>query len=452
MRVEPAPIASPGLPEKGPGAPPPRPREPVTPGEMRATLALFVVFVVNILLAAWFSAPFRKAGLQAFENPEDTANAIWYVAIILAFTFLILWIAKRGKKAVIRWVILVAVGSTITYVMYGILDMAFPTAPYVAALGMKGLPLAIAATIGFLGVVLLYKHPEWWVIDAVGILVASGSAAIFGISFGILPVIVLLALLAVYDAIAVYRTKHMLSLADTVIDLRLPVLLVIPKHRGYRFREQAAKFKEASQENKGERDAMFMGLGDLVMPTILVVSALTFLPWLTAMPLVAEAETDGPVGLPFDVHAASTAGHPVQVTYHVSSPAPGSAEWDWTMTWADGHTERGDRLPGMVTRTFDSPTFIVANVTVTDAGGQAGSMDLYTEASHADKSLTSAFSALAHNPPALGAAVGTLAGFLALMFFVLRGNPQAGLPLLNGGAITGFLVGLYLATGSFRFW
>ena len=59
---------------------------------------------------------------------------------------------------------------------------------------------------------------------------------------------------------------------------------------------------------------------------------------------------------------------------------------------------------------------------------------------------------LATNGAALGAALGTLAGYGFLMIFVLRGNPQAGLPLLNGGAIVGFLVGVWASTGSLRFW
>jgi presenilin-like A22 family membrane protease len=175
-------------------------------------------------------------------------------------------------------------------------------------------------------------------VDSVGILVAAASAALLGISLGLLPVVLLLAALAVYDFIAVYKTKHMLSLADTVLELRLPVLLVVPKHLPYRFRDEAAKFKQAKPENKGEREAMFMGLGDLVMPTILVVSALQF------------------------------------------------AKPGWGLE------------------------------------------------------------------PALGAAIGTLVGFGVLMGFVLKGRPQAGLPLLNGGAIVGFLTGLYAATGGVKFW
>jgi presenilin-like A22 family membrane protease len=42
--------------------------------------------------------------------------------------------------------------------------------------------------------------------------------------------------------------------------------------------------------------------------------------------------------------------------------------------------------------------------------------------------------------------VGTLAGLVILLWMVLKGRAHAGLPLLNGGAISGYLVGA-LASG-----
>ncbi|MDK2948825.1 MAG: hypothetical protein PWQ63_1985 [Methanolobus sp.] len=120
--------------------------------------------------------------------------------------------------------------------------------------------------------VLLYKFPEWYIIDIVGLIIGAGASAIFGISLSILPVIVLLALLAVYDAISVYKTKHMIDLAEGVMDLHLPILFVIPKHLRYSFIEDSLKKEEGK-----EKEAFFMGLGDAIMPTILVVSANVFL-------------------------------------------------------------------------------------------------------------------------------------------------------------------------------
>ena len=81
----------------------------------------------------------------------------------------------------------------------------------------------------------MISYPEWYVIDLSGVILAAGVAAIFGISFGLLPALLLLIGLAIYDAWAVYRTGHMVDLADSVMDLKLPILLVMPKSRSYSF-------------------------------------------------------------------------------------------------------------------------------------------------------------------------------------------------------------------------
>jgi presenilin-like A22 family membrane protease len=49
--------------------------------------------------------------------------------------------------------------------------------------------------------------------------------------------------------------------------------------------------------------------------------------------------------------------------------------------------------------------------------------------------------------------IGGLLGYLVLMMFVASGRPQAGLPLLNGGAILGYIAGgiLFAAGTAFRF-
>src|SRR5436189_217630 len=152
--------------------------------------------------------------------------------------------------------------------------------------------------------------------------------------------ILLLIALAFYDAWAVYRTKHMITLADELTSQRLPILLVIPKKAGYSFRQQKSlKEQVASGE---EREAMFVGLGDLIIPGILAVSAFTF-----------------------------------------SSAA-------------------GRSFLGVL------PNGIIA----------------------------------------FGTVLGSLVGFMVLMRYVLKGNPQAGLPLLNGGALLGFIIASLLVYGT----
>ena len=111
----------------------------------------------------------------------------------------------------------------------------------------------------------LIKHPEWYIINLCGIIVGVGAIGIFGISLSIFLVIVLLIGLSIYDAISVYKTKHMIDLADAVMALKLPVMLVVPKTRQYSLLKETKGLKEKLEEKK-EREAFFMGLGDIVMP------------------------------------------------------------------------------------------------------------------------------------------------------------------------------------------
>ena len=103
---------------------------------------------------------------------------------------------------------------------------------------------------------LLIIFPEWYVIDISGVLVATGATAIFGVSLAIIPTLLLLVLLAIYDFISVYKTKHMVRLAEGVMDLKLPIMFVVPRRWGYQYRQTSGKIEPGQ-----EREAYFMGLG-----------------------------------------------------------------------------------------------------------------------------------------------------------------------------------------------
>ncbi|HPP44579.1 MAG TPA: presenilin family intramembrane aspartyl protease PSH, partial [Methanomassiliicoccaceae archaeon] len=90
------------------------------------------------------------------------------------------------------------------------------------------------------------------------------------------PVMILLIIMAVYDAIAVYKTKHMVALAEGVVPMRLPVMFVIPNRRDFSMDD--LKDKGLTQREGQEREAFFMGVGDTVIPGILAVSASIYLP------------------------------------------------------------------------------------------------------------------------------------------------------------------------------
>ena len=283
-----------------------------------AILALALCFVVAHVTAMYLVPAYEEADVQAFEDPDDPINSAVYIGIILVFTAFILWIAKQGLDWILQLIFLSAIGTTFIYVFY----------PFFHSYGIEGFAGYVGATAFAVQLTfLLISYPEWYVIDIAGVILAAGVSAIFGISFGLVPALILLAGLAIYDAWAVYHTGHMVDLADSVMDLKLPILLVMPKTWNYSFLEQGSLNKQIESGEK--RGALFMGLGDLVIPGALVVSSKAALGW--------------------SVGIASM--------------------------------------------------------------------------------------------------VGSLAGFFILMTFVLSGRPQAGLPLLNGGAILGYLLGALIFVG-----
>lgn len=206
----------------------------------------------------------QASGITAFEDPTSIANPFIFIAILLVFTGFLLVLIKFDLKKVIAAIIGFSIFLTFGYIFAALVT---------AALGTTDFAMVVVLVLSILATALLYIFPEWYVIDSLGILIGAGVASIFGVSLDILPVIILLALLAVYDAISVYKTKHMITLAEGVIDLKTPILFVVPKRRDYSFiRDGIGKLTEG-----GERGAFIIGMGDLIMPSILVVSANVFL-------------------------------------------------------------------------------------------------------------------------------------------------------------------------------
>lgn len=221
------------------------------------------MLVLVEIIALLLSLPMQTAGITAFEDPESFTNPLIFIVILLVFTaFLLVLIRYRWKK-LIGVIIAVSIFFTFIYIFAGIT---------IYFLGMVPGTLGATLALSLFSTALLYLYPEWYIIDTLGILIAAGAASIFGISLNIIPVLLLLGILMVYDAISVYKTRHMVTLAEGVIDIKSPILFIVPKRRGYSFMREGI-----GDLDGGERAAFVIGMGDLIMPSILVVSANVFL-------------------------------------------------------------------------------------------------------------------------------------------------------------------------------
>ena len=221
------------------------------------------LFVLVDLLAFLVAGPFEAVGAVAFENPSDPLNLLYFLVILLVFTAIILLIIKFRKKQALRMIFLGAATLLIFYVLYPVLTIFFANAVLTLGLSIVGAAILLIA---------LVKKPEWYVIDAVALLIGVGAIAMIGISLDIWIMIVLLIVISAYDAFSVYGTKHMIDIADNVMDLKLPVMFVIPKKRGYSLLKETKGLKEKLKDGE-EREAYFLGVGDVVFPGILAVAA-----------------------------------------------------------------------------------------------------------------------------------------------------------------------------------
>ena len=241
--------------------------------EFLAILAMPVMLLAVEIGSILLAVPMTVSGYAVFEDPESLSNPIWFIVMLLGFTAFMLILIKYKFKHILNWIIRTSLFIAYIYVFSGLLGLIIS-----AELAfLLGTACAGAATL------LLWKYPEWYVVDILGVLLAAGVASMFGISLEPVPVILLLILLAVYDAISVYKTKHMLTLADGVIEGRMPIMVVVPKKEGYSFIRDGVGGSinpdESKEENpKHDRAAYLMGLGDLIMPSILVTSAAVFVP------------------------------------------------------------------------------------------------------------------------------------------------------------------------------
>ncbi|AAV45121.1 MULTISPECIES: presenilin family intramembrane aspartyl protease PSH [Haloarcula] len=313
------------------------------------------IFLFVQLGALALVQPFESAGYQAVEDPSDPTNSLMYIGAILVATAVMLLAFRYDVDQLIRGLIVFSAAWLSLYVFQVLVPPVFTY----AGLNVGAVLLALG-----LGTALLV-YPEWYVIDSAGAVMGAAAAGLFGISFGVLPALVLLTVLAVYDAISVYGTEHMLTLASGVMDLRVPVVLVIPMTLSYSYLDATTPNPTAEDETSDdsaaanddteattgtgeadesddvhadplERDALFIGLGDAIIPSILVASAAFF----------ASSDVLSVFGVPL---------------------------------------------------------------------------------------------------PALTAMVGSYVGLTILLWMVLKGRAHAGLPLLNGGTIAGYIVGALAA-------
>ena len=236
-------------------------------------ILLAILFVITQSIGLYVATKLISLNVEAklfTDDINDPINAIYLFLMILVMTGVILLILKFRKKNNFLWVIeALAVLSTSLIVFSAI----FPT---------NDILVLILMLIIF---VARYTHKENLIIkNLVSVIAISGAGAMIGISIGLVPALMFVFILAIYDLVAVFKTKHMVALGKAVTKDNFAFTVSMP-----------------TKEHKFE-----LGNGDLVIPLV-VASSVIATGWFTnnyfvsALILISSF-----IGLVISIHIVST--------------------------------------------------------------------------------------------------------------------------------------------------
>lgn len=206
------------------------------------TLGIGTGYALQLFFA---EQPGARPGIVS-QNPEDAANSIGLIVWILLSTAALLIAIKYLKGKMLGVLLRVFEAFAVFGASWLVLSIVFGS--YFGAIGdiiSLGLALLLVASKNVFKENLMIRN-------VAGILATAGAGALIGTMLGILPVILFLVLLAVYDYIAVFKTKHMVTLAKAITKKNLAFTYALP-----------------TKEHKFE-----LGTGDLVIPLVFAVSVL----------------------------------------------------------------------------------------------------------------------------------------------------------------------------------
>jgi presenilin-like A22 family membrane protease len=167
------------------------------------------------------------------QNPENPESSLQIFLYVLVSTAVLLILLKYRLGFIIQAFIYFGLFGGLSLTLWGLI-------------GDAGILLAIPLMI-----IAIWKRQSIVAMDALLILSIPGIGSWLGASLAFIPALILLIGLAVYDLIAVFGTKHMVTLAEGAKG-KIPLMFAIPV---------------------GDR-VLGLGTGDLVIPLVFSVSVL----------------------------------------------------------------------------------------------------------------------------------------------------------------------------------
>ncbi len=214
----------------------------------RLFLRILVLFAIAQVAGVY--AAYRFLPQLEFIQPGRISDFNFYDLIVLvAFVVVFFFLLGKFKKAssVFFKVFLTLIIFAGTQAFLGI---------WFGSIASTSITIALIFLFWFFNNVFLQ--------DLIMLLTFAGIGAVLGLSLTPEAVVLILAGFSFYDILAVYKTKHMIKLAEAMIESRAIFGFVIPSSAGG-LKERISRVSPSGQ-------FMILGSGDVILPMLLSVS------------------------------------------------------------------------------------------------------------------------------------------------------------------------------------
>ena len=227
---------------------------------MKLLYNLVALFVIAQLLGIYTGIIILKdmpanpyiASLAVTENVNEPINAVYYFGFILLGAVFIIVMIRLFKSYGILFKLLeffmISTASSIVFYAFSRIFLGYSDA----------MAFGILAGLVFAAIKFFFTKTK----NMAAIIATAGVGTIFGISFGLVPAVIFLVLLSLYDFVAVFTTKHMVEMAEFIIKKDLAFTITAQTSEG------TPRFVE------GERKRIDLGTGDIIAPIMFEVSVL----------------------------------------------------------------------------------------------------------------------------------------------------------------------------------
>jgi len=225
---------------------------------LSSMLALFIIAQVlgiltgTIIIRDLTENPYVSSMVVTTDG-ENPLNALFFLGYILLGAGMMIFFIRRFKlfSYIFRLMEFSLVASASSIVFYAFLRM------------FSGFDISTFAGVVIAIFFSAAKAVNPGLKNAAAILATAGVGVIFGISLGLVPLLIFLMMLSIYDFLSVFATHHMVEMANFIVKRDLAFTITA----------------RAPPEKAGQREQRIdLGTGDMIAPIMMEISLLSYSP------------------------------------------------------------------------------------------------------------------------------------------------------------------------------